>query len=722
MAGLFDFNENPVMNSVPVATGSKGTDAIADALGNVSHTAFAIAEDMYKDRSRENLSMASNHISDISTDANINLLKNPGQADKILNNYQSSVQALKQSSALNKEDQLSLDRFSNDSVNRLAESSAKVALKYGQVQASNNYWGNYTQSMQNIQQSFRSGDFKTAEMLSDAQHKHAFSAFTEGVITPQQYTNIVKQLGVMHDHQALVSSIVGDKNVEVDAADVHHINASLHKTGGDHKVAGLPHDENTGWLVNHHINDKTMSNQLENLYYGRPLDPAVISNQSDSALIGFSAQQQGHISVMSQFSANKNVAEMEYKMKSLTAKGNKLNQFEQGQLGTWNAIKDMLDKGQFLEAMSNTTLGQQNSLDFNFKQSALFQRRMQTEDQKEINDIDSQMTRNYNDFISNNVAIARGMHMDPGYINPFTAETVDNVKMNMSVNGDVSKVIGELARVDKNNLAYLPSQAFHDDPTRAAALYTSGLSIGNSEPGFTSDILLANSKGVNYETIIKKDPINITNNNRIESIWTDVQNDSDISDITEYQSKQGKGSDAFAAGFMKATANYMYFKGVTNNDYTLNNRDSYFTSLKSGLQKSYKIVKSDGYIFNATTMPSNLRDADFDHLSAYAKMETLRRMKEDGMSDAQIAITTELNPMTVTNTADGRIVVLNHDGKVYADQEGNELFDMAYSSDMLHAAYDVKEKYKNNMEPLIGGVINPFLFAEMHYFLHGENK
>lgn len=701
MAELTTFNPgSPVIEKKQIASAAPGYEAFAASMDNLAKKSAVTAEKIFTEHSKAELLHASNEVTKLKNNSTLEIIKNPANSAEILANTATDLEKIQKSAVLNNSDRINLNAFSETNVNSLAFTAGKTQIDFDRKKLSIAFWDEYENSMNTIHETLKNGDIKNAEAFIGTFYDTAGNAFRSGVINRTQFDNAVKSIHIIQDNIGNITNNIGRENLS--ANHYHHMAKPPFSNGPNHENVGYPVNENSNWLTNHIVSDNTFRAQETNLYQGNPINWGVIANSTPEQVNSFIQMKSGHDSIMSAIESHVHFQEIDNAMKELDSFGGKLTPFQEAQRSTWNIYKKRMSNGEgFNESIANTSLGGKVAQEYALTSSALnskmedansrYESAINQGDnrtallvQSEINDLNVQTKNNYNEYLGKKIAIAHGSGISPEFIQPMDGHMVSVARDGMMLGQDVSPLIGSLGFIDKKYSSYLAQQSFPDDKdaNKRIAVWASGLGNGNVDTIFQKNLLESNQSGINFDAIIKH-PDNGIKNTR-ESIWATISNSSDFSPINEYFSQLPDSVNELN-GLKIASTNYVYYSAIRNNDVEVASSNDYQKDYVSNMAKTFDIKKGSSYIFNTSSLPE-MRDSDRETLSAFALSQTYKRIAES-MTEVELLAYKDMNPLHVTNTPDGRIVVLDKFNRVPVDENGREYFDMPYTSDMLSHAY-----------------------------------
>lgn len=676
-------NDQPIIRESAVASAASGKEAIAEAFGRGSQAAFKQAEEVANEQSNAQLMISANQAEQIKTQTQIDILKNPSQADQIYEKAKYTLGTIKESAYVNKHDRSKLDYLVDRSDESLRLHAAETSIRQATRGLSIAFWDNYPTTMQGIQEALNSGDFKTAEILEDSLNKNALNAVQAGAITPEQFSTIKKaSLGIYNRTKNLMEMM---KSGEALAGDYH---AGKLSPFSNSSVGNENHpvDHNTLWVADHYNADRSIQGQFVALYDDKPINFGVVAQANENEYFKFTNQLMGVNSVKGAIQGGVPFNQIAADIEALQSKP-KLNAYEEGKVNYWKSYTSRLNTmDSFLQTMSHTVLGSRFTKNFHDENEAI-ENSAKTPEQKF-----TAVRDNTNNYIGNMINAAHAQHLDPNFIKPIPTQWSQTVRSAFIDQAPVQPALDQISYVKPEYRAYLADAM--KKPHQSMAVYLAGLGMENGiDPSFQANLIAANQER-NYDSLLKSGK----EETRVTDIWRDVVSDSNMSLVYEYLGKL-PGASKSQKGFQDTATNYVQYQAVKRGDVMMVNKSQYVDEFRENISKSFNLVKSDRYLFNASDIP--LRKVDMDYLSDYALSQAYQRLHA-GRTEAEFQAYVDLNPLIAISTPDKRIVVINQNGHAAVDREGHEAFDQPYVSSMLSAAHANAKETQEFMSTYFG--------------------
>lgn len=658
----------PVLNTQKVNSLAAGYEEFARTLASISKTTAHQAEEMVADQSQAMLMQASAQSETIKTNAQIEMIKHPDNTKTILDNTASSLDKLNQSAFVNSSDRRKLQFLNAQDFNQLRVKAAGVSFAQAQKAASISFWDSYPVSMKQIQDALEIGDLKRAKILEENLHNTALNAAKIGVISPEQFSSIRKSSFDLYSRTEDLMKML--QNMEGhSASDFHAAVASPFESGNFGNV-NYPVDQNTQWMANHYNVDRSFDAQLVALYNDTPVNWGSVALSSDHQYNDFKMNLIGVNNVKSQIQSGTPFNQIDAHIKSLEDQP-KLSAIQEGQVKYWKSFKNRIssDNG-YIQLMSQTSLGGRYTQDYNNESVAIMNSAKTPEEKFEA------IRQNDNRYIGNMIDLGQSQHISHEYIKPIPAPWVNEVKSGFIKDAPVAQALQRIAYVDPQYRPYLADAM--KKPNEAMSVYLVGATMGKADTSFQAQLIEANQNR-DYSSLLKTGK----DETRDFNIWDDISSDQSMISLYTYLGKLPGGSD-IQNGFKEAATNYVLYRAAKEGDVNINGKVKYEEDFINNVTKGFDIVDGTRYLFNGESL--NLRKADMDYIADYALSQAYKRI-HDGRSEEEFQAYIDLNPLFVTNTPDGRIVVVDKAGHSAVDLNGHEAFDQPYTNNMLSAAH-----------------------------------
>ena len=488
------------------------------------------------------------------------------------------------------------------------------------------------------------------------------------------------------------------------AADYHAVMQSPFESSNFNNVT-YPVNTNTQHVATDYNFDRSMAGQYAALYEGRPINPGVVSMAQDHEFYDFTQQMAGVNRVKGQIQSGTPFSQIEDRNKLLQGKA-KLSPSETGEVNYWKSFKNQMQHGDgYLNLMTQTTLGGQYTQEYNQNAIAL------RDSSKSDADKFTALRDNDNAYIGHMASLGQAQHVDSNYIRPIPSQYVNEVQVSFAKDAPVSQAIARISYIKPEYRAYLANTM--QKPNQAMAVYLSGTTLDKTDLTFQTQLMEANQDR-DYSALLK------TGKNSTEdaNIWDDISSNRTMKDIFGYLGKL-PGSDQVQSGLRKAATNYVLYRAAKDGDVNINGKSQYEQDFINNVGKGFNFVQGNSYTFEGNSL--NLRKPDMDYIANYALSEAYRDIHQ-GRTEEEFQTYMDLHPLQVTNTPDGRIVVIDKSGHAAADTNGKAVFDRPYTNDMLAYAHKDFEETKKSMKHYSGFTFEPKSMQRINHLMNSQKS
>jgi hypothetical protein len=668
-----------VIREQQVASKARGSEAMAQAFGQVAQMAMKTSFSLAKEHSQAMFMHAAAQASDIQAQAQIDLIKNPGQADTIQKNAEASIKQAAQS-PMNSGDRAKFNYFVSQKQNAIklqaARTDAHQSLLHNQA--------NYTQSVKTLLSQYsdamHSQDFKSADILRNNILENGRNAIMSGATSPRAFENVIAGMDKLSSGAQDVMS-----HLESGEATAAQANAVISNplAPSNEEASKMIADSGTTVLHNHHV-DSMASADLDQAIYANNLhDTRVFStllSQSPEKRQSSYEKINGSRMAYGVINSNPPFTHIQQRMVELNSNSNTTIQ-EKAELHVFNNyIKDL--KTNYWRTMSNTSMGfdatnqwiQDSSAATSGSSSqAELQNRLQAADQK---------------YIDSGIAMGEAQHMSTDLINPVIDSIVSAAQTSFLSGGDPAMLIDKMNYVKQNQRPYLAKQLAN--PTQAAIGRVVANGLGKDQrTDFQRDMILASQAGVDFSALnIKEDGTTKLNDSTLRTYIHSA-----IPDALSNLASQKNGVD-LQGGLMKAGVNYIKYRALKDGDLTLKNIDQYTKDFESEMKKSYDLATGYNYSFNRSQVP--LSDGEYETLANGAINDAIKdvRYHNQKWTDSDQLNYVGNTTFTASFSPENKIVV--------SDQANNIIFSTPYTDSYLNHAKSNHEILKKRFEKSVG--------------------
>ena len=685
----------PILKPVEVNSEAEGYEAFAKTLGSIAQSTGAKTEDLVSEQSNAMYMASASQMETAKTNAHIDMIKHPDQAENIAANSADTMDSITRNSFVNSQDRRKLKSLGADNFNAIRLKAAEVSYDQSQKAASIAYWDNYPVMMKGIQDALDTNDFKKAKTLEDSFHQASLNAAQVGAITPEQFASVRKSNFDLYDRTQDLLKMAGNPDGHT-AAEYHAVAQSPFNTSNFDNV-GFPVNPRTQYVTSSYNFDRSMAGQYAALYNDTPINFGVVAQSKDHEYDDFKMQMMGVNQVRGAIHSGMPFNQIDSRVKYLEGQP-KLSPSETGEVNYWKSFKNQLAHGDgYLNLMTQTSLGGQYAQEYN--QTAVAIKNSGKSDSDKFNAIRD----NDNAFIGNMVSLGQSQKLDPNLIRPIPGQYVNEVQSAFAKDAPVAPALARISYIKPEYRAYLADTMAK--PNQAMAVYLAGTTFDKADPTFQAQLLEANQDR-DYSSLLKTGKDETKNTN----IWDDISSNANMKSLYQYLGKL-PGGIGTQNGLRSAATNYVLYRAAKEGDVNLNGKAQYEQDFIDNVSKGFNMVEGNRYLFNGESL--NLRKPDMDYIADYALSEAYRNIHQ-GRSEEEFQSYVDLNPLHATNTPDGRIVVIDKAGHAAVDIKGQTAFDKPYTSDMLAYAHKNAEATHEYMHNYFGFTGNLRREAALH--------
>lgn len=669
---------HPILPNIPVANRAKGSEALAQAFGQVSQVAAQTASQIDKEHSNAMLMNSASQSNSIMTDAKIQMLKHPENAEEI---QKSSSIALDKAGEvpMRATDRSRFNYLNSRSQDSLKLQSASIGAKQSRMKSEVDYMSALPKVYSDYQTSLLTGDEKSSDILYKTITENAKNALMGGVITPAAYENSLKTLEHVHSQASLLHSLIGNKNATASHAQSAGMNVF---SNNNLNAARLPSDSGTQILANHHT-DNMVKQDINSSIYGMSIDLHTMNSimkQTPAAFANTTQVIHGSIQAHGVINANMNSNVIDQNIERLNNKPD-LTASETAELHVYNNYMKHLGDD-FNGALGQTSEGAKNTQKWQEERGIANSQSNPSQRAASIRNAD-------NNFMDAQVATATGQHIKSDFVNPVLTHIVDAAKSSMNLDADPNSMIQQMNYLKPRLRPYLAKQMGGGIPS-AVGYWTAHGSENNMDEGWKSDMIVANQKGRDFSILNQAPEGGWFNSGKVKMTDPILRNKiiAKMPEMINYVGNQLHGQDR-SASMVNSLVNLVKYQAIKHGDYTLDNVDDYIKTASEQGKKAFDISTGAHYVFNKSILPlpdNQLQMLSFASIqSSYKNIEDGYKHQSPNMSDAEIQAKSFNLNLTTSITDDRKIVVTNDSGVVY--------YSAPYSDTLLSHAQTVKNEF-----------------------------
>jgi hypothetical protein len=647
-------DSQPILAPQNVESGAESYDAFAKTLGALAEKTENKAEDIVSEQSKSMYINSIANIEQLKTTAQMRLIENPDQAQKITDQNAEAMDMVKQASFVNKGDRTKLNAYISGAIDDVALKGTETRVKQGQLQAAFTHYANWPEQLKAYQQALLS-DPDHAENLKDAMIANLHNLVSIRAITPEQAGSSIKTMqGVVEiaqDHY----SMFGNPNTT--ARDYHTVTSNALNKGNDN--TGQPINQSTGWLINYHNNDKSLQGVLSDINNRMLPNPEAFDslppNERQHAIMAMQGTQiaDGYINSGEPYPVIQNMHER------LSEKGRVLNYRDEATRNALGLYLNQLKNGNYLDTIGQTPAGNAIMRDFVQRNSAIQNSPIDPQ-QKAV-----QLLQNKNNLVNQAVSYGEAHHIPSDYIRPVPQADVAEVEGAFKLGQDPTTVLNIVGQYSKQNQAWLANSM--KNPEQRMIVQSMTLSGNEIKPQDKLDFIAANQTGRNYlGKEVGADEKDKTMMNRIYS---------NLSPAMKMIGTNYNYEDAQALQNAMLTTTLKYAKYLAQKDNNLLMENKGFLSWGSQANKyidqaskiyaaSFQQMSGTIWMVNPQQLPQPLSHSDLDILADHVTNEGYKYLKA-GRSDAEYDSAISRNPLHMVISPTNNLQAVDGNGKIY---------------------------------------------------------
>lgn len=683
--GITQFKDDfPIVGNVPIADASRGYEAGAQVMGEAAQFAGQKATQMAEEKSNFMLMEANNQAEDLRTTTKIQIKQHPDMADSIMESYTQSAEGIKSNTHVNKGDRLKLDSLMNSNKNDLRMTAANEDYRIQKRNAEIKLWGGYATNMKAVQDAIDSGNLDEAKKRSETLVKAFRDAAYTDVVSPNQYSNVLKSVGMLYDRAAALHNMA--TSGESDSQSYHRLYPSPFDNDSTDKHK-LPVNQTTLYLHTDGMNDKSMSG-VERAILNNDKIPFSVAAASDENALKTQMWLNGKNAATSlidsgnKFKIDTRMADLETKVKKSPSEEMEYNYLKQYQQRLLN--------GESQRLMAETPMGSRIVQDFNDRLNAI--------KVGGYSDAEAyKLTRDaYNNMVDNSISYWDAQHIDPRLNQPIPPEISAPIAQAFQKGGDANVALERMSYLDNYQKQAYAARAM-PDPIARETMQTVALANNTIgvRPEWKKSLIEAQQPMELKDLAIEKGDAQKIKN----------QIAAQASDIISYLSIGTDKNDPRSQAFLDMMYNKVIYDGIKKGDLTMSKASDYIADNLYNVQQAYKITS--GISNTANLAQLNISSTDWSYISRHEQNEVYRTLyKLSSKADIQAAI--DRNPLTTTITSTNNVVVMDMYGNVLSNHPYSDKLRIKAMHDI--SAEDVESVRQGKASGAMAG-INPIRYG-----------
>jgi hypothetical protein len=667
----------PMLKPTSVSSHASGYEAFAKTLGSLAQVSEKIVETATKEKSNAMYWSSMANLEQLKVSTQSLFLTDPANAMKHAETFQKSVDEVVNASYVNNADRTKLKYYANQFINQADLEATKTEVKQGQIAAAFEHYQNWPAQLKVIRDAAMSQEPKKLEDAMSSLQGHIKELVLTGSLTALQGNAQLEmmndQIKIAHDVMDMAGSM--DKH---SAANFHTAMAS--PTEMNHaKNVDYPVDENTRWMKNYHLQDRTFQGVQDGIY-DHKLDLEAYANLTEHQRAQVKAEYNGIRKGDGLIDSNGSLSAIKSRIKELEGR----ESFEAvAERKTLKRYVTDVESGDSEALMARTTLGGQIVQDYVQKSSYLDDRIKATDPSNttEIATLTAELAKTKNDYVNQSVAYAQAHHWPT--VSPIPHQDISIIQNGFSIKGDpaanVAAAYKTFSQYSKQNQIYVAEQM--KDPKQRAVMQT--LAYGNHTQAEQMDFIAANQDRKYRE-------LDLTTNQSGEA-YLKNQINTKIGNAFKIIQAQNDPINAtlLNANILMASVNYAKYISEKKGEFTVQ-KDGWIDTFNSTgnigdvtkfINNAYEPMTGSNYVVNRKQV--NLDEASMSGVAQYA-IDKGNAYLRAHMSEAEFIQFQSQSQLTVTVTPTNVLIA--------QDPSGNIAYSEPFTGDLVaHANAEIKE-------------------------------
>ncbi|MBX4189685.1 hypothetical protein KW791_00085 [Candidatus Parcubacteria bacterium] len=641
----------PVLNQQKVSSGAEGYESFGKVLSSLASESADQAIKVESEQSQAMYIHSVSNIEQLKTSSQMRMLEHPDQAARISEDMETATDAVKQAAFVNPRDRAKLDSYVSSANDAVALQGTETSVKQTQLNAAFTHYASWPGQLKAYQDALISGNEKQINDLQDAMLATLKNLVQIRALTPEQAGSSIKSMQGVADIAADHHTMYGQEDVS--AQDYHTLKSSVLPTNSTNNV-NSPINENTGWLVNYHSQDRSFQGVLSDISGHKLPDPQAFDSlepaQRQHALLMY----QGVRRADGMINSGASMPELEAAYKGLTRKGDILSYEEQGTRNYLGVYLDKLKNGQYLDAIGGTPAGGAMMQNFVSRDAALRSNGALDDNQKA-----QMLLQNKNQFVSNAISYGYGHHIDPNAIQPIPPNDVIALQQGFKLGNDPSQVLNVIGQYNEQNRPWLSKALVK--PIQQAVVNTVMLGGNDVKPNDKLDYIAANQEGVEYSKVNIEAEKNNLSDPKLSGLIVANSAFKNALDVVNSQYDPFK-SQIIQQKLVESALNYVKYQASKANDLGMTNRDEYIDKAAKMIASAYPKISGTNYVANPKQL--NLTSPEMDVLAGYVVHNGESYLKEGVREDVFLSAI-DRNKLKMTVSPTNEIMAIDGNNKVY---------------------------------------------------------
>lgn len=677
MAGIPQFDETqPVLSHTSISSDASGYEAFAKTLGSIAQVSGKVVETATKEKSNAMYLSSMANLEQLKTSTQSLFLTDPANAAKHAETFQKSVDEVVGSSFVNSADRAKLKYYSGRFIDQADLEATKTEVKQGQIAASFEHYKNWPFQLKMIRDAAMDQDPAKLESAMESVQSHIKELVLTGSMTPLQggaaLESMNDQVSLAHDVMDIAHSL--DKH---SAANFHTAMSNPMEPNHAQNV-NYPADENTKWMTNYHLQDRTFQGVQDGIY-DHKFDVEAYESLTPHQRAQVKSEVNGIRIADGMIDSNTSLSAIKSRLKELEGR----ESFEAvAERKTLKSYVTDVESGDSEALMARTTLGGQIVQNYVQKSSYLDDRLRGTDPANtgEIASLTAELAKTKNDYVNQSVAYAQAHHWP--VVSPIPHQDISIIQNGFSIKGDPSANVANAYRTfsqySKQNQIYVAEQM--KDPKQRAVMQT--LAYGNHTQAEQMDFMAANQDRKYREMDLST--------NQTSEAYLKNQINTQLSSAFKIIQSQNDPINAtlLNANILQASVNYAKYLSEKKGEFTMQ-KDGWIDTFNSSgnigevskfINNAYEPLTGANYVVNKKQV--NLDNDTMSGVAQYA-IDRGNDYLRAHMSEAEFIQFQRQSQLTVTVTPTNVLIA--------QDANGNIAYSEPYTGDLVaHATAETK--------------------------------
>ncbi|WP_423062381.1 hypothetical protein [Candidiatus Paracoxiella cheracis] len=545
------------------------------------------------------------------------------------------------------------------------------------------------------------GNLQESQQLTSDIQDRLEHGLTSGALSRSEYDRAIEFLHAKHDQAQQLMQTLSPDNFTPEG--YHAAQAFGFEKSVAPAVKNTIVQHHTQWFYDYHSRDTTYRDFMADAQQGKININAYLNftpMQAQEARL----QLQGIVIAKGAIESGQSYPQLQQRMTEIE-KNPAPTLSEQAELNHYKIYSEKLTVD-FPDAMADTVLGRQARQQYNAHVANIEDSGVLSPEAKA-----QQLQEAKQQYYKSLVNGALAMGMPPKLIKPIPQGVMRKAESGFTLNADPT-VTTDFIKQHAAMGVWMAASA--STPRRQEIFNLGWLLMNTPYYKLLAPMISANQVGRDHSNV------KVKNNNILDVIedkgMSTILGHTATRDALNFIAQQPNGA-ARVQALKGVIRNTLLFHGGANNDYSLAHLSDYQAKIDSMMKAAYPIIKDHAftspghYGFNTRTIPVSKMQAEA--LSGYifrvalpdkAKQYASSEMKKHGWVDRMIHHNLSMDPFYLTNTPDGRLVVINQNTgeTVYSERFTHHLLQSA--SAWYKTIFPLKEDAKT-FDPLRDGDI-----------------